>query len=111
MLLTGRYISIQACFLLLYQLYAKEAPAMSQIHEYFLAETLPFINLLLLKDKLSRLKPGDQLDVTIENEETAHDLEKIVTRSKDRIIGKKTTGNSITISVEIGNLSHEEEKR
>jgi TusA-related sulfurtransferase len=80
--------------------------AMTQKRVLMLSDPLPFINLLKLKNQLAQIKPGDLLEVTLNDEDTACDLEKIINRSKDHITQKVTDGDLITISILKGNTNH-----
>ena len=76
---------------------------MPQKFELILSDVLPFVNLLKFKNEMTRLKPGDLLEVRLNDEDMVGDLEKIVNRSEDRIAGKIKEGDLIKISILRGN--------
>lgn len=72
---------------------------MPQKLELILLDTISFLSLLKFKNSLDQLRPGDQIEVVLNNAEIVQDLQKIVSRSSDRVVEKTRDGDIYRICI------------
>lgn len=72
---------------------------MVEKHRLILSDTLSFLSLLKLKNRLAELQTGDVIEVVLNNSETVGDLERIINRSEDSILEKIQEGDLFKFSI------------
>lgn len=79
---------------------------MPQKLELILLDTISFLSLLKFKNSLDQLRPGDQIEVVLNNAEIVQDLQKIVNQSSDRVVEKTRDGDIYRICIVKGNNTY-----
>lgn len=80
-------------------LFAVKEQKMVQKQILDLSDMLSFLSLLKIQNKLADLRPGDLLEVVLNDQATVADLMRIVNRSEDRIIEEKQEKDLFKIKI------------
>jgi TusA-related sulfurtransferase len=64
-----------------------------------LTDTVSFLGLLKCQKELSRLNPGETLEISTNDPEIVSDLAKIVERSNDQVINRSLQGETMIITI------------
>ena len=79
---------------------------MPQKLELILLDMISFLSLLKIINRLAQLRPGDLIEVVLNNAEIVQDLQKIVSRSSNRVVGKTRDGDIFRTCIVKGNNTH-----
>jgi TusA-related sulfurtransferase len=64
-----------------------------------LTDTVSFLGLLKCQKELSRLNPGETLEISTNDPKIVSDLVKIVERSNDQVINRSLQGETMIITI------------